>query len=89
MEGAWVLCVPGHCSQHWEELLELQGCTADGVLATCIFNWIFPRWVDIYPSMADFLQQGVVLLSEDSKAENLGWKQGLVYCECKRETRPG
>lgn len=38
--------------------------------------------------MADFLQQGVVLLSEDSKAESLGWKQGLVYCKCKRETRP-
>lgn len=29
--------------------------------------------------MADFLQQGVVLLSEDCKAENLVWKQGLVF----------
>lgn len=82
------LSVPECCSQHWEELLELQGCTTAAVLATCIFNWIFPRRANIYPSMADFLQQGVVLLSEDRKAENLVWKQGLVYCKCKRETRP-
>lgn len=32
---------------------------------------------NIYPPVADFLQQGVVLPSEDCKAVDLVWKQGL------------
>lgn len=38
--------LPGHCSQHCGEPPALQGCAAAEIFATCIFNWIFPRWID-------------------------------------------
>ena len=43
-------------------------------------------FVGIYPSRALFLQQGVFLLSEDSKVGDLGLNQGLVYCKSSEVT---
>ena len=41
-------------------------------------SWSGEAFVGVYPSRAPLLQQGIFLLSEDSKAGDLDWNQGLV-----------